>query len=117
MNRSYRTGLLLLGAVSVLDVLGPFASDGEHPPMSIALVCAVIGVASLVCLVAAWRGNRRAVLPLVALRLVSAVLVVPAFFVDDVPAGIVAFAASFVLVALVGVTLVAGSRDRTVVAA
>ena len=38
MTRSYRTGLVLLGVVSFLDVLGPLATDGEHPPMWIALI-------------------------------------------------------------------------------
>jgi hypothetical protein len=117
MTRPYRTGLVLLGVVSVLDVLGPLATDGEHPPMWIARIGAAIGLASLACIVAAWRGARRAVLPLVALRLGSASLAVPAFLVDDVPAGVVAFAAAFILCSLVGAALVAGSTGRQAVPA
>jgi hypothetical protein len=112
MTRSFRTGLVLLGVVSVLDVLGPLATDGEHPPMWIALIGLAIGAASLGCIAAAWRGNRRAVLPLAVLRLVSVLATVPAFFVDDVPTGIVAFAAAFIAVSLAGIALVSGSTSR-----
>jgi ABC-type thiamin/hydroxymethylpyrimidine transport system permease subunit len=117
MTRSHRTGLALLGVVSLLDVLGPLASDGEHPPMWVALIGLALGAASLACIVAAWRGERRALLPLVVLRLASMLTAVPAFFVDDVPSGIVAFAAGFILVSLVGVALVSGSRARVAVTA
>ena len=112
---AHRRGLVLLGIVSVLDVLAPLGTDGAHPPMWIALIGLVLGVASLVCIVAAWRGRRAAQLPLIVLRLLSVLTTVPAFFVDDVPAWIVVFAAAFILVSLVGVALVAGGRERQVV--
>jgi hypothetical protein len=117
MTRSVRTGLVLLGVVSVLDVLGVLLSDGDHPPMFIAVVGACLGLASLGCIAAAWRGRREALLPLVVLRLVSALTAIPAFFVDDVPTGIVVLAAAFVAVSLAGVALVSGSRSREVVPA
>jgi hypothetical protein len=117
MSRSYRTGLVLLGVLSVADLVGPLTTDGDHPPMWVALVGAVLGVASLACVVAAWRGSSRAVLPLVALRLVSALTAVPAFFVDDVPAGIIALVAVFIAATLAGVALVSGSHARTAVPA
>ena len=117
MSRSYRTGLVLLGVLSVLDLAGPLMTDGDHPPMSIALIGSVLGVASLALVVATWRGSHRAVLPLVALRLLSALSAVPAFFVDDVPAGIIALVVVIVAATLVGVALVSGSRARTAVAA
>ena len=117
MSRSFRTGLVLLGVLSVLDVAGPLMTDGDHPPMSIALIGAALGLASLACVAAAWRGSRRAVLPLIVLRLVSALSALPAFFVDDVPAGIIALVAVIVAATLVGVALVSGSRGRAAVAA
>jgi hypothetical protein len=117
MPRSYRTGLIVLGVLSVLDVLGPLATDGEHPPMWIALIGSALGLASLALVVAAWRGSHRAVLPLVVLRLLSALSAVPAFFVDDVPAGIIALVAVIVAATLVGVALVSGSRERVAVPA
>ncbi len=117
MSRSYRTGLVILGVLSLLDVAGPLLTDGETPPMSIALAGAALGLASLVCVVLAWRGNARAVLPLAVLRLVSAATAVPAFFVDDVPVAIKALAGVLVLLNVLGVSLVVGSRSRELVAA
>jgi hypothetical protein len=117
MSRSYRTGLVILGVVSLLDLAGPLTTDGDHPPMLVALVGAAIGAASIVCVWLAWRGTTRAVLPLVVLRLLSALTALPAFFVDDVPSAIVALAAAFVLLSLAGVAMVVGSRDRQAVPA
>jgi len=117
MTRSFRTGLVLLGVVSALDVLGVLFTDGDHPPRYIALIGTALGLASLGCIVAVWRGRRQVLLPLVVLRLASVLTAIPAFFVDDVPSGIVAFAAAFVAVSLVGVALVSGDRERAAVAA
>jgi hypothetical protein len=117
MSRSFRTGLVLLGVLSVLDLAGPLTTDGDHPPMWVALIGAALGLASLACVAIVWRGSRRAVLPLVALRLVSALSAVPAFFVDDVPAGVVALVVVFIAVTLAGVALVSGSRARAVIPA
>ena len=52
-----------------------------------------------------------------ALRLVSALTAVPAFFVDDVPRGIVALVAVFVVATIAGVALVSGSRSHAAVPA
>lgn len=117
MSPSFRTGLVVLGVLSTLDLAGPLLTDGEHPPQEVALVGAALGLASLALVVVAWRGAPRAVLPLVVLRLVSALIAVPAFFADGVPAGVIALAAGLVLLTLVGVALVSGSRARQAVAA
>ncbi len=117
MSRSFRTGLVILGLLSLLDVAGPVMTDGDHPPMSIALVGSALGVASLVCVALAWQGKTRAVLPLAALRLLSALSAVPALFVSDVPQAIRGVAAALVLLTIVGVALVVGSRTRQSVAA
>jgi hypothetical protein len=92
-------------------------TDGDNPPMSIAIVGSALGVASLVCVVLAWRGSNRAVLPLAVLRLLSALTAVPAFFVSDVPPAIRGLAAVLVILTLVGVALVVGARARRVVPA
>jgi hypothetical protein len=111
MSRSFRTGLALLGVLSLVDVAGPLMTDGDNPPMSVALAGSVLGLASLVCLYFAWRGSRRAVLPLAALRLLSALTAVPAFFAADVPGAIRALAGVIVLLNLAGIALVVGARD------
>jgi hypothetical protein len=102
----FRSGLALLGILSVFDVAAPAMTDGEHPPMSIAVFCAVLGVASLACSVAAWRGHRVALMTLIGLRVVSAATSVPAFFVAGVPAVALVAAAVTVVLTIAGVVLV-----------
>jgi hypothetical protein len=106
MSSSRKTGLAILGLLSFLDLIGPLVTDGENPPMEVALVGAAIGLASLVLIWYVVRGATRAVAPLGALRLLSAVAAAPAFFVDDVPVGIVALAGALVALSVIGVALV-----------
>src|SRR5689334_25148579 len=61
----FRTGLLILGLLSVADLLLPLLTDGESPPVAVALVAAALGLASLVLVISAWRGARKAILPLI----------------------------------------------------
>jgi hypothetical protein len=102
---SFRAGLVLLGVLSVLDLFLPLLSDGEHPPLAVALAASVIGLASLVLIVAAWRGAR-AVALLVALRLLSAVAAVPAFVAPGAPPEALMSAGLLIALTLVGVGLV-----------
>jgi hypothetical protein len=106
----FRTGLLVLGLLSAADLLLPLLTDGQSPPMAIALVSAALGLASLVLLVSAWRGAHRAVLPLIVLRAVSAATALPAFVAPDVPAPAIAAAAATVLLTAAGATLVLKGR-------
>jgi hypothetical protein len=107
-----RAGLIVLGVLSVLDLLLPLLTDGEHPPMAIALVTAVLGLLSLVLVVSAWRGATRAVLPLVLLRALSAIAALPALLVSDVPVEAVVAGSAAVLVTAVGVVLVLADRIK-----
>jgi hypothetical protein len=50
MSRSYRAGLILLGVLSAADLALPVLTDGEHPPMSVALAGAVASGAAVVVL-------------------------------------------------------------------
>jgi hypothetical protein len=102
----YRFGLVLLGLLALMDVATPLLTDGDHPPMSIAIGSAVVGLISLVLVGFAWRGKRWALAPLITLRLASALLAVPAFFASDVPAAAVAAAAFGVGATVVGVIAV-----------
>ncbi len=45
MNALPRFALVLLGVLSVADLSLPFVTDGDHPPMSIAVVAAALGAA------------------------------------------------------------------------
>jgi hypothetical protein len=112
VSRSFRAGLIVLGVLSVFDLLLPLLTDGEHPPIAVALVAAALGLASLVLIVSAWRGATRAVIPLIVLRVLSAISAVPAVFVAGVPQAVVLAAGAGVLVTIVGITLVLATRIR-----
>jgi hypothetical protein len=115
MSGNLRAGLIVLGVLSLLDLLTPLLTDGDHPPMSVAIGSAAIGAVSLVCLAFAWvRDSGKALFGLIALRLLSALLSVPAFFIDAVPAVASAAAAVLIALTLVGTVLcLSGSRRTT----
>ncbi|MEV0287231.1 hypothetical protein AB0H36_24195 [Kribbella sp. NPDC050820] len=102
----YKLGLVVLGLLSVGDLLMPVLTDGEHPPMVIAIGAAVVGLVSLVLIGFAWRGKRWSLAPLITLRLASALLAVPAFFESGVPAAAVAAAGVGVAATVFGVVAV-----------
>lgn len=108
MDARWRTGLVLLGLLSVADLSGPLLTDGEHPPLEIALAGAALGLVSLVLVVLAWNGRRRAVVPLIVLRVLSAAAAVPAFFVADVPTGAVVAAGLTIGLTVIGTALILG---------
>ena len=115
MSRNLQAGLIVLGVLSLLDLLTPLLTDGDHPPMSVALGAAAIGAVSLVCLAYAWaRDSSKALFGLIALRLLSALLAVPALFVDGVPTAASAGAAALIALTVVGTVLcLSGSRRTT----
>lgn len=102
----HKLGLVVLGLVSVGDLLMPVLTDGEHPPMEIAIGAAVVGLISLVLIGFAWRGKRWPLAPLITVRLASALLAVPAFFEPGVPAAAVAGAGVGVAATVFGVVAV-----------
>jgi hypothetical protein len=116
MNALPRFGLVLLGLLSIADLSTPFVTDGEHPPMSVALISLALGVASLAFLRGAWNGQRSPVFGIVATRLVSALLTLPAFFIGDVPAGVVAVSAGTVALTVLGIVLALSSTRQRVTA-
>jgi hypothetical protein len=113
MTTLARTGLVLFALLSIGDVADLFLTDGNHPPYSVAITGAVLGIASLGLLPSAWRGSRTAIRLLCALRVVSALTAVPAFFVAGVDVAPVVLAAAIVVLTGLAVVLVAGSTRRT----
>ncbi|WBQ07827.1 hypothetical protein [Kribbella sp. CA-293567] len=105
MNRRFRAGLVILGLLSLGDLAAPLLTDGEHPPMSIALIASALGLVSLILVGLAWRGERRAVVPLIVLRVVAALSAVPAFFAGGVPAAAVGVAALFLVLTGLGTAM------------
>jgi hypothetical protein len=106
MSRMNKAGLAVLGLLSVVDLFTPLMTDGEHPPMEIAIGASVVGLISLVLTGYAWRGQRWPLAPLITLRIVSALLAVPAFFVSGVPAPAVVAAGVGVAATVFGVIAV-----------
>lgn len=116
MNNSTgrRIGLVILGLLSLADVPEVVVTDGKHPPYAVAALATVLGLASLVLVVQAFRDPSRPLRLLIGLRILSAVSALPAFFVSDVPDGIRVLVGVFVLLTAVGIVLAARSRDLAV---
>lgn len=109
-----RAGLGLLGLLSLADVAGLALTDGEHPPIAIAALGAVLGVLSLYLIVRALRDSAYPLRLLVGLRILSAVTALPAFVVSDVPAAARVAAAVIVVLTAVGVLLVSRNTASVV---
>ena len=118
MSTSLRAGLVVLGVLSLGDLAAPLLTDGESPPMSIALIGSALGAASLLLLALAWRGRVSAAIGLVALRVLSALTAVPAFFVENVPVVPMVLAGVAISLTVIGSVLVlAGIRQPALVGA
>ena len=118
MNRSkgFVTGLVLAVLLGLGDLTTPLTSDGEHPPMSVGIACAVLGLITLVGVVLAWRGSRGGITAIVVTRVLSALTAVPAFLADGVPAAIMAVAAVGIALNALSIFLVAARLRRPAVA-
>ena len=101
----------LLGVVDIVSLAGLGADDG--PPAPIVLLSAVLGLITLAGARAAWRGDRRGALTVIVSRVISALLALPAFFVDDVPDWAPPLVGVFVLLTTVGVALLMVSERRS----
>ena len=106
MSLTSRTGLGVLGLLSVADLATPLLSDGEHPPMAVALAGTAVGLASLVLIVFAARGSRGATVGLIVLRALSALSAVPAFLEPGVPAAARIAASVAIVLTVLGIGLV-----------
>jgi hypothetical protein len=114
MSVLYRSGVVLLGVLSVIELTGPLTTDGQHPPMIIALIGAALGLLSVVLAVLAWRGRTAAAVGLCVLRMLSALTALPAFWVTGVPGPVVAVAGTSIVLTIVGVVLTLAGLRRPV---
>ena len=110
LSRRNRVGLVLAALLAVVDLLGvvlPFGDpDQPGPPLFILSINAVLGLVTLGAVVLAWRTHRRAGSRIAAVsRIMAALTALPAFFVPDVPAVLVASAAVALLAAAASVYL------------
>jgi hypothetical protein len=116
MTRLYRAGLIVLGLLSLVELAGPLTTDGQHPPMVIALIGAGLGLISIVLVILAWPGRMSAAIAVIVLRLLSALTAVPAFLVPDVPTGAKVAAGVGISLTVVGSALVLAGLRRPVLA-
>jgi FtsH-binding integral membrane protein len=116
MNRSVPTtvGLVIAGLLGLTDLAGPLTTDGEHPPMFIALIGAALGLITVLGVVMGWRGSRAGIAAVIVTRLLSALTAVPALFVDDVPGPLRVVVVVGIAVTLLSVGLIAPAlRDNS----
>jgi hypothetical protein len=106
MSPSFRAGLVVLGVLSAADLAMPLLTDGDHPPMAIALGGAAVGLASLVLIWLATRRSRGATIGLIVLRALSALSAVPAFIEPGVPAAARIAAGVGIVLTVLGIGLV-----------
>jgi O-antigen/teichoic acid export membrane protein len=112
-SRSYKVGLVLsalLGAIDVLSIAGAGADDG--PPAAVLVIGFVLGLVTLVGVWLAWRGDARGFPAVVASRVLSALLGVPAFFADDAPDWAPAAVGAGIVLTAVALWLLYSGRRR-----
>lgn len=97
----------LLGLIDVVSVGGLGDSDGAGPPLGVLIAGSVIGLITIIAVIYTWRtGNRLGARIVAGTRILSILSAVPAFFVDDVPAGLIVVVAVAMVITVVTVALV-----------
>ena len=114
-SRSFTAGIVICAVLGALDVLGllGFGAD-DAPPAAVIIAGAVLGVITLAALRPAWRGNSRGVAAVAGSRVISALLGIPVFFVDDAPEWAPPVVAVSLVLTAVGVGLLYGMRRAEV---
>jgi len=103
MSALYRGGVALLGVLSVIGLSTALFTDGQHPPMFITIIGAVLDLIGIVLAVLAWRGRPAAAIGLSVVRV---------FYVGGVPGPIMAVAGTFIVLTIVGVVLMLAGMRR-----
>jgi hypothetical protein len=86
-SRPYTAGLCICALLAVADLIGLIGLNAaDAPPVPVTVMSAVLGLMTLVVLRPAWRGEARGLTTVLITRVLSALLGVPAFFVDSAPA-------------------------------
>jgi hypothetical protein len=98
----------ILGLIDV--ALTAIIGSSDAPPLIVSLGVAALGLITLLALVPARRGSRGALTAIVVTRVISAVLAVPAFFLNA-PAWVMAVE-GFVIVATVAALVLVHRQNR-----
>lgn len=113
-SRSTATaGYVILGLLGLVDALGFLLSGGDDgPPFLINLLGTIVGLVTLYALFRIFQARRagtalpaQMMMALVITRILSALLGIPAFFVD-IPGGIKVFVGVSILLTIVGLALI-----------
>ena len=101
----------IFAALGLIDVaLTAVIGSSDAPPLIVSLGVAALGLITLLALVPARRGSRGALTAIVVTRVISAVLAVPAFFLNA-PAWVMAVE-GFVIVATITALVLVHRQSR-----
>ena len=101
----------IFAVLGLIDVaLAGVIGSPDAPPLIVSLGVAALGLITLLALVPARRGSRGALVAVVATRVISAVLAVPAFFLDA-PAWVM-IVEGFVIAATVAALVLVRQQGR-----
>ncbi|MDP8900816.1 MAG: hypothetical protein M3N33_06645 [Actinomycetota bacterium] len=110
-SRNLTVGLVLSAILAALDIFGlaGFGSD-DGPPAGVMIAGAVLGVITFAGVRMAWRDGRNGVPMIIGSRVLSALLGLPVFFIDDVPRSAPVVVGISIAVTAVAVGLILGAR-------
>jgi uncharacterized membrane protein len=96
----------IFAVLGVIDIaLTGVIGSKDAPPLVVSLGIAALGLITLLSLVPARRGSRPALTAIVVTRVISAILAVPAFFLDA-PVWVMAVEAFVIVATIVALVLV-----------
>jgi hypothetical protein len=96
----------IFAVLGLIDVaLAGVIGSKDAPPLVVSLGVAALGLITLLSLVPARRGSRPALTAIVVTRVISAILAVPAFFLDA-PAWVMTVEAFVIVATIVALILV-----------
>jgi hypothetical protein len=109
------TGLSILALLGVLDVVElVLTGTDQGPPVIVSIIVALLGVITLVAVVPAWRGSRAGTFIVFGSRILSAALLVPAFFISGTPGWVQVMAVAVIVLTIMGIWLVAATARTSI---
>lgn len=113
-NKAGFTLTLLLGLANIVSVAFPTPEGEVGPPLAVLIFSAAVGVAIIVAVLVGWlRGSRAAIRAASIMLVLTAITALPAFVTPDVPAGLRAGAAAFVVLTIVALVLMLKPSSRS----
>lgn len=105
---------LLLGLGDLPSALTPTPEGETGPPMAVLVLSSLCGLVTIVAMSYGWKKHSwPAIRAAAGSRILSALLAMPAFFVEDLPGWVRVLAAVFVLLTVATVVLMLAPARRT----